>query len=158
MSTYYDTGRRYNITLENALVVGTIAERGGTTDISVKLVGPNGSQTSTVLHIPLDHVGVTVTPVPPSNWPIEVGDVWDGDGHRWFAIAINDEEGVVVGIRLVNENDRCPHGVYGGDAYCYEDVQVLLAHAPDLRLIARKGWPPPEPKPQHPDFTDEPPF
>jgi hypothetical protein len=159
MGTYYETGRRYNVTLENVVIVGTTSERGGTTDIAVKLVGANGPQTSTVLHIPLDHVGVKVVPVPPPHWPPQVNDVWKGDDLTWFALPIVDhEEGDVVGVRLVSGTDRCPHGVYGGNPYCYEDAAVLLAHAQNLTLFVRDGQPVRQPERLPDPWNDEPPF
>lgn len=157
MGTYYETGRRYNVTLENVLAVGTTSERGGTIDIAVKLVGPNGPQTSTVLHIPLDHVGVTVTPIPPTNWPPQPGDVWEADGTWWFTLASRDDEGELRTVVLINEEGRHAYD-YFTDPVPWDDSATLLNNSTNLVLITRKGWPPPQDEPTHPDFTDEPPF
>ncbi|MCF6467335.1 hypothetical protein FAF44_02760 [Nonomuraea sp. MG754425] len=159
MGTYYDTGRRYNILLENALVVGTRSERGGTTDLTVKLTGPNGSQTSTILHIPLDHAGVTVTPVPPPNWPPEPGDVWEADDKRWFALASRDGEGEIRSVVFVNEDGRYAHS-YFADPIPWDDPTTLLNNSTKVLLISRKSQPPEQSTQagDYPDFNDEPPF
>ncbi|MEW1845916.1 hypothetical protein AB0392_48880 [Nonomuraea angiospora] len=159
MSTYYETGRRYNITLENALVVGTTSASGGTTALTVKLDGPTRAKTSTILHIPLDHTGVTVAPVPPSNWPPAPGDVWEADDTRWFALASRDTEGEIRTVVLVNEEGRYARD-YFADPVPWDDPATLLNNSADLALAFRKGQPPEQARQayDHPDFTDEPPF
>lgn len=159
MTTHYETGRRYNVTLENVMVVGTTSERGGTTDISVKLVGPNGSQTSTILHIPLDHVGVKVTPVPPPRWPPQPGDVWEADDTRWFALASRDTEGELRTVVFVNEEGRYARD-YFADPIPWDDPATLLNNSAKVFLVTRKGQSPEQSTQarDYPDFTDEPPF
>ncbi|MGR6921217.1 hypothetical protein ACU635_43835 [[Actinomadura] parvosata] len=149
----YAHGKKLHLTINGVTIIGMIRD-GADTLAYLRLgnreIGP----------LPLADARVVLKPVDPPNWPPQPGDTWEADAYSWFALAIHDERGTVVGVRLVNNDDRCPHGLYGGDPYCYEDADVLLSNSPEEpKLIHRRGQaPPPVRGETHPDFTDEPPF
>ncbi|MEU7855175.1 hypothetical protein [Nonomuraea sp. NPDC049141] len=107
----------------------------------------------TIGPIPLDARDVTAEHIPPAHWEPRVGDLWEGGGRRWFVLARFDDDGDVDGVRFLSEGSQAPYQVYDGVSYHDDELEAMLTHCPDLKLISRKG----QTRGEDP-WSDEPPF